>query len=346
MPEFLTFSNKDSLIHARFWNSQLASKLYHEVYSKPYDSSKFFLKGTKTPICIIFHQDVVVKVQDFNKELIPKEPVQINVHTAFPALNYHRKSFLSLPKAYFEQQQDALSSELFLQGLAKRVDEDLEDHIRYFVERCDILGGFQIFSDYNNYYEKAFSLNLLDHFTDEYPKSHVINFSSKTKSVQETDYYKMTADLYFIGKSVEYNNYTCVPMGWGFTGEWTAQDYAFESVCALGASIFNLSSRQSHGINPFSIAFYPEYLKDSNLLLDLFDCSASSQKPIAGGDELVYGLRNKDGYIPHKYSYAFEPKNKLHSYLKELFKEEKPHFFSKNDLERDVMEEIHMLLDK
>ena len=344
MGELLTFSNKDSLISTRFWNSQLACKLYHEAYSKPFDSQKYFLKGNATPRCILFHQDVIVKVEDFNKELLPTEPVRIKVESAFPGLNYHRKSFFPLPKAYFESQ--GASSDSYILGLTKLVDEELEDHVRYFVETCDTFEGFQMFSEFHNYYEKGFFANLLEFLSDEYSKRPVVNFSSKQVSIKEDDYYRDTADLHWIGSSLDYDNYSCVPMGWGFEGEWTAQDYSFESVCAIGASIFTSTEhRDRRGLKPISIGFVPEYLEKNDVFMDLFDFTASKQEAIKG-DHIVYGLRNKDGYVPHNYTYSFDQNAKIHNYLKELLKNEKPHYLSKNNLERDVLENIHSLIDQ
>ena len=345
----LTLGSAESPLIVNYWNSQKALQLYNQNFNK--ENSSVLFRGDTSPKCILLYNDSITQVLDFDEKLLKESQNFVhNVKGAFPYLRYHPKSFLSLKPQPFDLSCD----ELFMLGYEDKESlENVSEQVRYFAEECDFFSVVQVVDDFSAYYSGIFNRLISEHFADEYPKVDVINFKPLQYTSKNDDDSHLISSLDLFSFANLFNNHqrVCsIPIGVGFRDEdWTAQDYSKTSVNSLGLSILSLQSLDnSYGICSLDVGFVPVFSdKEPNLVMNLFDYGLpeNSSKVIRGSD-VVYGFRNLDGYVAHKYCSSITNRSpKISHYLSSLLQKSKSQFYTKHNFDKECLESVHSLLD-
>jgi hypothetical protein len=344
----LTLGSADSPLIVNYWNSQKALQMYNQNFEK--QNSTVLFRGDSSPKCILLHNDSITQVLEYDQKILEENNnLGYNVKGAFPYLKYHPKSFLSLKP----QPVDLFCDELFMLGYEDKESlEELEEKVRYFAEECDFFSAVQVVDDFSAFYSGLFNRLLSEHFADEYPKIDIFNYKPyQYNKYSEDDSLISSLELFSLANLCNSHQRVCsIPIGVGFqAGEWSAHDYSKASVDSMGLSILGLeSSHDTYGICSLEVGFIPEYSdKELNLVMDLFDYGIpnANSKSISD-DQIIYGFRNRDGYVAHNYCYSLTNQSpKITKYLDTLLRSSKSHFYSKHNLDKEVLESIHKLLD-
>ncbi|TPX62843.1 hypothetical protein PhCBS80983_g00080 [Powellomyces hirtus] len=146
------------------------------------------------------HVQEPYKKNDFLKSLdeettTSEEPVSFSSHleqsvtvwSDFNNLFYHPKTVVELPHFLHDDDQNPFSA--FTQGLDVMGDPDfrddiLEERLRFFVEECDSLQGFNLMADAVDGFAGV-TASLLEYISDEFPKKSAMTFGIHKPSSKE-----------------------------------------------------------------------------------------------------------------------------------------------------------------